>query len=59
MINRYTTLNPDRLLVLEKICVRDGDRFCYPRFKERDAATTDASVNDRAQSLCDVDYMGR
>lgn len=59
MINRYTTLNPDRLLVLEKICVRDGDRFCYPRFNERDAATTDASVNDRAQSLCDVDYMGR
>lgn len=59
MVNRYSTLNPDRLLVLEKICVRDGDRFCYPRFNERDAATTTSSVNARAQSLCDVDYMGR
>lgn len=57
--NRYATVNAARLHVLEKLCVKDGDRYCYPRFHAQLAVASGTSSNARAQALCNTTYMGR
>lgn len=53
------TLHVDRLRALEALCVRDGSRFCYPRYHNQTRATADADRATSTTALCDSTFMGR
>eukprot|EP00038_Savillea_parva_P025288 m.47037 g.47037 ORF g.47037 m.47037 type:complete len:603 (-) comp6836_c1_seq1:75-1883(-) len=53
------TLHARRLSDLESLCVRDSDRFCYPRVNDRVRASISAGVVGRAAALCDDVFLGR
>eukprot|EP00040_Diaphanoeca_grandis_P002525 m.22032 g.22032 ORF g.22032 m.22032 type:complete len:588 (+) comp13661_c0_seq1:210-1973(+) len=59
LTNRYTTIGNERLLVLEKMCVQDGSRYCYPRYQFRKQNREFQSVIEYAHDICDIDYMGQ
>lgn len=57
--NRYSIIGNDRLHILEKICVKDDFRFCYPRYRLRQRHRNSQTLIDYASEICDLDYMGQ
>jgi hypothetical protein len=61
---RYGTSAADpsqisRLAEYESLCVRDGARFCFPRFHNQTRETTAGGRVAYTRALCDPAFMGR
>lgn len=60
-LNRFTTGNPVAmgLRLMEKLCLKDNDRYCYARYRWREQATSQLGRNAKDIMLCDEASMGQ